>query len=373
MKEFTGERVIPGEVDTDLWNEHLARYAFAQRLTSWKRVLEIACGTGYGTSYLATASQSIIGIDISHEALQYATSHFESPNLHYLAASATALPFPDHHFDLVIAYEVIEHLSGWERLLAEAHRVLTPSGQLILSTPNKEYYAESRKQSGPNPYHAHEFTFEEFRAALQAVFPHVSIFLQNHADGIVFHPLAPGGATSLHVESTAADPATAHFFLAVCAGVRQTGAPTFVFLPTAANVLREREHHIHRLEGELALKDSWLASLKAEHEKMVALFREQDEALEASNRWAASLKEQVSAREAELEAAQQSALKLIAERDRAVDLLHEAEQTVEERTAWALGLDSDLARLREELTRIHDSRWLRLGRTLGLGPGARKK
>ncbi|MCC7497961.1 MAG: methyltransferase domain-containing protein [Bryobacterales bacterium] len=412
MKEFTGERVIPGEVDPDLWNEHLARYAFAARLASWKRVLEIACGTGYGTSYLAPETRSIIGLDLSHEATLYATSHFSAENLRYLTASAAALPFPNHSFDLVIAYEVIEHLSDWNLLLTEAHRVLRPGGQLVLSTPNKDYYADSRKQSGPNPYHLHEFTYSEFRNALEAVFPHVSLFLQNHADGIVFHPITPSAAASIHLETSTADPATAHFFLAVCANAPQTGAPAFVYLPTAANVLRERELHIERLEGELALKDSWLSRTKAEHEKMVALFREQNDALEASNRWSAKVKaelqatgEVLEAKQAELAALHQEGQRMAAgyeeaiallkqdnaekvswatrteehlaaksiELSHSVDLLHEAERTIEERTTWARNLDREIAELRDELARIHHSRWTRLGRILRLAPGVGKQ
>ena len=74
--EFTGERVVPGQVDVDLWNEHIARYAFAARLCRNRRVLDAGCGTGYGSAELALNAQLVTGIDVSAEALAYAAENF---------------------------------------------------------------------------------------------------------------------------------------------------------------------------------------------------------------------------------------------------------------------------------------------------------
>ena len=109
--EFTGERVIPGQVDIDLWNEHLSRYAFAARLARRKRVLDVGCGAGYGSAELAAAASSVIGIDIDGDAVAYAAAHYSRSNLSFQQAAATALPFPDASFELVVAFEVIEHLA----------------------------------------------------------------------------------------------------------------------------------------------------------------------------------------------------------------------------------------------------------------------
>ncbi len=179
MSEFTGERVIPGEVNDDLWAEHMARYAFAARLGSKTRALDIGCGTGYGTAELAQQARFASGIDVSTEAIAYARAHYPLPNVQFLAASATAAPFPRASFDLITAFEVIEHLESWRDLLLEARRMLHPEGTFLVSTPNKLYYAESRAANGPNPFHTHEFEFEEFRDSLAAVFPNVTILLQN--------------------------------------------------------------------------------------------------------------------------------------------------------------------------------------------------
>src|SRR5579862_3598210 len=173
LAEFTGERVIPGEVDVDLLNEHLARYAFAARLARGKRVLDAGCGAGYGSAELAHAALSVTGADIAAEAIEFAREHYRLPNLHFEQATCGALPHPDSCLDLVVAFEVIEHLAHWREFLLEARRVLAANGQLVVSTPNKSYYTESRGGEGANPFHVHEFEFEEFQSELAAIFPHV--------------------------------------------------------------------------------------------------------------------------------------------------------------------------------------------------------
>ena len=82
MTEFTGERVIPGAVDEDLWNEHFARYAFAARLARRKRVLDAGCGSGYGSAELARSARMVVGADVAREAVDYARGHYPLANSH---------------------------------------------------------------------------------------------------------------------------------------------------------------------------------------------------------------------------------------------------------------------------------------------------
>ena len=416
LTEFTGERVVPGLVDPDLWNEHLARYAFAARLGRKKRILDAGCGAGYGSAELSRVANRVVGVDLSAEAIEFATRNYVQSNLRFLRATCTALPFADRSFDLVVAFEVIEHIEDWQSLILEARRLLAPGGQFIVSTPNRNYYADSRRQSGPNPWHVHEFEFAEFHQALAAVFPAVSLFLENHAQGIVFRPLEPGGPTEIRVAGAAPVPEESHFFLAVCACCHQTGAPTFVYLPSAANVLRERELHITRLEGEIATKDQWLETLRAEKQELVEMFRAQKAELEDRNRWAEDLNRQLGeaanrvvqlqdeqaadqraaqetvvqyeARLGELEQAsremtewaQNTERRLGAEIEnlrqdlaKCVELLDAAERTVEERTRWAQSLDQRIQALEAQLGMFRASRWVRLGRAVGLGPELGKR
>jgi DNA repair exonuclease SbcCD ATPase subunit len=292
--------------------------------------------------------------------------------------------------------------------------VLAPGGQFIVSTPNQLYYTESRGAQGANPFHVHEFAFEEFRAELNAVFPHVSMFLENHMEGVTFQPQEAGTMVDIKIEAGQAVPDESHFFIAVCAHRPQLGNPTFVYVPRAANVLRERERHIGKLEGELAQKDEWLgksqrelADVNAQHTQAIAeleqsnfwarrlndnlagarmrivqlqkeLEREQNAGAEMASQYAAK----VAALEDDLQAKVQWATDLNAEVDKqtaalgkAVDQLHKTEKDLEERTAWALGLQKDLklseettVALRGQLGLFQTSRWVRLGRKIGLGP-----
>src|SRR5689334_11741302 len=100
--EFTGERVVPGQVDVDLWNEHFARYAFAVRFAKDKRVLDAGCGTGYGSAELARVAAEVTGIDVADDAIAYANEHFAAPRLQFVPGSVVSLPFEDGSFDLVV-------------------------------------------------------------------------------------------------------------------------------------------------------------------------------------------------------------------------------------------------------------------------------
>jgi SAM-dependent methyltransferase len=418
LAEFTGERLIPGQVDVDLLNEHMARYTFAARLARGKRVLDAGCGAGYGSAELAHSAASVVGLDVAADAVDFARDHYAGPNLTFEQASCTALPHPSGSFDLVVAFEVIEHLENWRGLLEETRRVLGPCGQLIVSTPNKLYYTESRGEHGANPFHVHEFTFDEFCAELRAVFPHVSVFLENHVEGVTFQPHEAGNTVEARVDAGEPAPDESHFFVAVCAHRPQVGNPTFIYVPRAANVLRERERHIELLEREVAAKSEWLEKAVAAQDSLMRQFEEQARSLERSNLWADSLNAELADRRArilelqeqqerEQEAARQQAedyetkvrelerdvqekidwarrveINLSAEIRKQTDalaftvnVLHETEKELEERTAWAARLQEEAAALREhgdrlahQLDMVRASRWMKLGRRVGLGP-----
>jgi SAM-dependent methyltransferase len=411
VTEFTGERVIPGEVNDDLFAEHLARYAFASQFRA-RRTLDLGCGTGYGTAELAARASLVIGIDVAPEAICHARAHFPLANTCFLQASATAVPFAPGSFDLIAAFEVIEHLSDWRSLLHEARRLIAPAGVFLVSTPNKLYYAESRANEGPNPFHVHEFDYAEFRQALLEYFPHVIILLQNRLESFVFSPAQPVfRETHARVDGTRGTPDQAHFFLGICAVDARPEPRTFLYVPRASNLLREREQHIHLLEAELAQNKAWLRSVTADHQKLLDLHAELTRHLEEHNQWALKLETEwktalvrISQLQEELKAEQTGAAEVVANYERVLADLHEenrrrtdwaldterrlsdqlakksselveavrlldaAENTVTERTLWAQGLQSQLDQLQQQLRMIRDSRWLRLGRTVGLGP-----
>ncbi len=411
VAEFTGERLIPGEVDVDLLNEHVARYTFASRLARGKRVLDAGCGAGYGSAELARTALAVVGADLAPEAVDFARAHYQAPNLSFEQASCASLPYDSSSFDLVVAFEVIEHLEDWRAFLLEAARVLSPNGQLVVSTPNKLYYTESRGPHGANPFHVHEFTFDEFRRELSAVFPHVSLFLENHIEGVTFQPHEAGETVEVRVDAGEPAPDDSHFFVAVCARRPQIGNPTFVYVPRAANVLRERERHIDLLVREVAEKEGWLADTQRSLAESIAQCAKVEAELDASNQWAGQLDVELGrsrARVAELQdelAREQEAARLMAreyeakiaglEQDiqskiewalrvetnltaeirkqtnelvKAVDALHHTEKELDERTAWALRLQAEAAQLAQQVELFRASRWVKLGHKVGLGP-----
>lgn len=411
MIEFTGERVIPGEVNDDLWAEHTARYAFASRYAHGGRALDVGCGAGYGLAEIAARVDHAVGIDPAAQAIAYASAHYTGPRSVFLRASAEALPFANSSFDLITAFEVIEHLSAWRDLLAEARRVAKPTAVFLVSTPNKLYYAESRADQGPNPFHTHEFEFDEFRGALREFFSNVDIFLQNRQESFVFVPTEHAACPDAHLDQLDSPPAEANFFVAVCSIHRTSDPRPFLYVPRAANLLREREHHIHLLEQELHQTKHWLDQLIADHKTLQDEHIAQTRHLEEQNRWALDLEtrwreamNRITQLQDEIQREQSNAAEVVAqynlkiadlEQDNVaktqwaletearltaelarksaelaetVRLLNHAEATVVERTVWAQDLEKRMEHLRAQLAMVRESRWVKLGRVAGLGP-----
>jgi SAM-dependent methyltransferase len=152
---FDSERLVPDEAVLESLQEHLARYHFA-RDHARGRILDVACGTGYGTRILGA-----VGADVSLEALRYARRYPAA----YVAADGARLPFA-RVFDAVVSFETIEHLPDPERFVAECARVLRPGGRLFVSTPNRELWSP-RSPKPVQRHHVREFNRREFLDVLR--------------------------------------------------------------------------------------------------------------------------------------------------------------------------------------------------------------
>src|ERR1700730_7594551 len=323
-----------------------------------RRGLDAGCGTGYGSASLAREALEVLGIDVAQEAIEYAQGRFQNPRIRFERASCLQIPASDGSFDLVVAFEIIEHLHDWRTFLNEVRRVLSPQGQFLVSPPNQRYYAEARAERGPNPFHAHEFVFAEFRDELAAVFPRVALYVENHTDAMVFTPVDSSEPVDARIEESAPGTEDAQFFLAVCSVAGDTAARPFVYVPRSANMLRERERHIDVLESQLRERVARVVELQDELKNEQVKARGRIDELEADVRQAVDSATLIAS---ELD-------DKCAELVQAVEYLHTAERTVEERTEWAQRTQAEADELRGQLQRMWATRWVRLGNKLRLLP-----
>lgn len=176
-QQGTGERAHPDLSGKIILLEVASRYNFASKFVKDRTVLTAGCGTGYGLEYLNSARR-IINIDISKNAVNYAkTNNFLKTASDYLVMDAANMAFKRDIFDIVISFEVIEHIKNYKKYLKEIYFVLKNGGLYIMSTPNKNTYslAESRSE---NIFHVKEFSFIELKNILERHFKKVSIMGQ---------------------------------------------------------------------------------------------------------------------------------------------------------------------------------------------------
>ena len=260
--EFTGERLIPDDPShRDLYWEHVARYQLASPLVAGKKVLDLGCGCGYGSDLMAEAGASeVLGVDSSPEAIAYAQARYQKPKLSFQIADATDTKLPEKSFDVVVCFELIEHLAAQEKLLDEIARLLKPEGLLFISTPEA-----GRPHAAENPFHVRELTGNEFQALLADRFPQVKLLGQRRLAAIVFAGEGQPIFTGEHGD--------ADYYVAVC-GRELPDLSRIVEIPYFQN--------LEELRGELQRRDE---QTSARDRRIVAL---QNEVKEKQN-WAAGL------------------------------------------------------------------------------------
>jgi len=219
--DFTGERFTP-ECVREIWYEHWHRYVFARQLAKGKRVLDAACGEGYGSALLADVAASVVGADISEQAVAHARERYgDHPNLRFERADATQLDVAAGSFDLIVSFETLEHVEAQESLVAGFARALTDDGILVISSPDKKTYSDDRGFT--NEFHVRELYRDELLNLLRPHFPHLRLYGQKllfqsaiwNLDGT---PASADAATS-HGENQTPAAGLAYdplYFIAVC-------------------------------------------------------------------------------------------------------------------------------------------------------------
>ncbi len=188
--EWTGERCVPWTTDVQVVYEHFHRYMFASNLVFGRRVLDLACGEGYGAAMLASQASHVVAVDIDPVSIAHATATYPGENLSFREMDMLDLSgLSNIQFDVVVCFEAIEHVADQDRLLDEIHHVLAPGGVVIISTPDREIYRHH--QEAANPFHVRELDQNELHDLLAVRFAHVRLWGQNVAVGSVIVPIDP--------------------------------------------------------------------------------------------------------------------------------------------------------------------------------------
>jgi len=167
---------------------HLNRYAVVKTMCSKKRVLDIACGEGYGSNLMRQwGAASVDGLDINVGAIENAKKNFSTENVSFQVANAENLPFPDQFFDIAVSFETIEHLDNPVLFLQELKRVVKDSGVIVISCPNDPYYFGNGEVG--NPYHKRKYTFWDFKEMVEGYLGSGQYQLAFAVDGFMNIPI----------------------------------------------------------------------------------------------------------------------------------------------------------------------------------------
>jgi SAM-dependent methyltransferase len=312
---FTGERFMP-EVRGPIWYEHWHRYAAAAPLAAGKRVLDAACGEGYGSYLLAHDAALVTGVDIAADAIAHAAERYAQPNLRFTVGSVTHLPLPTGSVDLIVSFETIEHLREQEQMLAEFRRVLAADGVLVISSPNRPVYNEGGGVE--NHFHVRELDRAELAALLAPAFPRQTWYAQRVVAQSVLWAEAPASnATSFltladHRPIASQAPAPPMYYVVVCGGENAVlpALPALsLFDDGKGSLWRDYARALAR-EGELAWDE--LSARKVAEDRLAELVAAIN-ALASARAAGAAQAERITALEAALEATQTKAQAALAQ------------------------------------------------------------
>jgi SAM-dependent methyltransferase len=170
----TGERMLPAE-DGEIsyvFARHRFTYEYLATLVSGQTVLDVGCGTGYGSHVLAGAAARVVAIDREEAAIEYCREHYSAGNLEFAVEDAARLNLSGS-YDAAVCLQVIEHLHGVDAFLAGLQSAVRPGGTLYITTPN---IVEQAGRKGNNPFHHHEMTYAEFDELLRKRFDHFTLW-----------------------------------------------------------------------------------------------------------------------------------------------------------------------------------------------------
>ena len=188
--ELTGERTLPDVPAENYWyRRHLAVYEWIAQRVAGLRVIDMACGEGYGADLLARSASMVVGVDANPEAFEHARARYARGNLRFERALVESYGQPGSS-DAVVFLQTIEHVQEPEAVLAHHRSLLASGGVAYISTPNVLTLAPPGASKSDNPWHVREYRADEFRSLVESVFGEVQLLGLFHARKLRLHELA---------------------------------------------------------------------------------------------------------------------------------------------------------------------------------------
>jgi SAM-dependent methyltransferase len=185
---LTGERTLPDVPEENYWyRRHLVVYEWIASRVEGMRVVDMACGEGYGSGVLAGAAAGVVGVDANPEAHEHARLRYVRPNLRFERDLVESFTEP---CDAVVFLQTIEHVEDPGAILEHFKSMLAPGGVAYVSTPNLLTLAPPGAEKSENPWHVREYRAEEFRALYEDHFERVELLGLFHARKLRAHEVA---------------------------------------------------------------------------------------------------------------------------------------------------------------------------------------
>jgi SAM-dependent methyltransferase len=188
--ELTGERTLPDVPAENYWfRRHLAVYEWIAARVSGQRVIDMACGEGYGSELLSRSAGSVVGVDANPEAHEHARLRYQRDNLRFERGLVETFGEPAS-YDAAVFLQTIEHVHDPVAVLGHLRELLSSGGAAYISTPNVLTLAPAGADKSENPWHLKEYRAEEFRDLCGQLFEHVQLLGLFHTRKLRVHELA---------------------------------------------------------------------------------------------------------------------------------------------------------------------------------------
>ncbi|MGB9183159.1 MAG: methyltransferase domain-containing protein [Solirubrobacteraceae bacterium] len=189
---LTGERTLPNVPAENYWyRRHLAVYEWIGARVIGSRVLDMACGEGYGSEVLSRGAASVVGVDANPEAHEHARLRYRRQNLSFERGLVETFGAGGQgSFDAVVFLQTIEHVQDPVAVLEHFRALLAPGGVAYISTPNLLTLAPAGAEKSDNPWHIKEYRAHEFDALCRTTFAEVEVLGLFHARKLRVHKLA---------------------------------------------------------------------------------------------------------------------------------------------------------------------------------------